>query len=97
MTARSLERRGARTALAMAVLILIALIAWLAAARAEPSRSRSFYGSRGSFAGSSVTRGNETSFADRNGHFDGTASRNSDGTTSYYDRRGHFVGSSTPR
>ena len=61
----------------------------------QSSTSRSFHDSRGSFAGSSVTRGNETSFSDRNGRFDGTAIRNSDGTTSFYDKRGHFTGSST--
>jgi len=61
---------------------------------------RSFYDSRGSFAGSSVTRGNSTSFTDRNGRFDGTSIRNSDGTTSFYDRNGRFTGSvsnTTPR
>jgi hypothetical protein len=66
----------------------------------QSSTSRSFYDSRGSFAGSSVTRGNETSFSDRNGRFNGTAIRNSDGTTSFYDRNGHFTGSvinTTPR
>jgi hypothetical protein len=61
----------------------------------QSSTSRSFYDSRGSFAGSAVTRGNSTSFTDRNGRFDGTAIRNSDGTTSFYDRNGHFTGSST--
>jgi hypothetical protein len=94
-TSSSLERRGACMAICMAALIIIALIAWLAAARAEPSSSRSFYDRNGSFAGSSVTRGNSTSFTDRNGHFDGTAIRNSNGTTSFYDRNGHFTGSST--
>jgi hypothetical protein len=100
----ALERRGAFTLACMAALIVIALLMWLMSALAadaqqyqgSPSRdgeqSRSFYDQRGSFAGSSVTRGNTTSFTDRNGRFDGTAIRNSDGTTSYYDRRGHFCG-----
>jgi hypothetical protein len=35
-TTRSLERRGLRTLAAMAVLIIIALVAWLASALAEP-------------------------------------------------------------
>jgi hypothetical protein len=61
---------------------------------AEPQqRSQSFYDARGSFAGSATTRGNQTSFTDRAGKFDGTAIRNSDGTTSFYDRSGHFTGS----
>jgi hypothetical protein len=93
MTARSLERRGAFTLVCMVLLIIVALITWLASALAEPSSSRSFYDRNGSFAGSSTTRGNATTFTDRNGRFDGTAIRNSDGTTSLYDRNGHFTGS----
>jgi hypothetical protein len=65
------------------------------ATQAQQSTSRSLYDQRGSFAGSATTRGNETSFTDRSGKFDGTAIRNSDGTTSFYDRRGHFTGSSS--
>ena len=95
MTARSLERHGLRTAVCMAVLIVVALAVWLASARAEPAAQRSFYDRNGSFAGSSATRGNSTSFSDRNGRFDGSAIKNSDGTTSVYDARGHFTGSST--
>ena len=55
---------------------------------------------RGAPAGSSTSVGNSTSFADRNGRFDGTAIRNSNGTTSLSDRNGHFTGSTvntTPR
>jgi hypothetical protein len=48
---------------------------------------------RGSFAGSSVTRGKSTSVYDARGSFAGTAIRNSNGTTSFYDGRGSFVGS----
>jgi hypothetical protein len=76
------------------VLASLLLIASTGMAVAEPSSSKSFYDQRGSFAGSSVERGNTTTFTDRNGRFDGTAIRNSDGTTSLYDRNGHFVGSS---
>jgi hypothetical protein len=93
-TLRSLERRGAFTLACITALLAIALPMWfISTARAEPSRS--FYDQRGSFAGSAVTRGNATTFSDRNGRFDGTAIRNSDGTTSFYDRRGYFTGSST--
>jgi hypothetical protein len=78
------------TLLLIAVLVLCA-----GAASAEPSRS--FYDARGSFAGSSVTRGNSTSVYDRRGRFDGSAIRNSNGTRSFYDGRGRFTGSSTGR
>jgi hypothetical protein len=51
----------------------------------------------GSFAGSSTTYngGKNTSAYDRNGRFDGSAIKNSDGTTSFYDRSGRFTGSSS--
>jgi hypothetical protein len=42
-----------------------------------------------------VVRGNQTTFTERNGRFDGSAIRNSDSTTNFYDRDGHFTGSST--
>ena len=47
-----------------------------------------------------MTRGNSTSFTDRNGRFDGTAIQNSNGTKSFYDRNGRYTGSTvntTPR
>jgi hypothetical protein len=56
--------------------------------------TRSFYDQRGSFAGSSVTRGNSTSVYDARGSFAGSAIRNSNGTTSFFNGRGSFVGSS---
>jgi hypothetical protein len=91
-----LERRGAfMLACVMALLAIVLAVWFIAAARAEPSTSRSFYDRSRSFAGSSVTRGNSTSFTDRNGRFDGAAIKNSDGTTSLYDRNGHFTGSVT--
>jgi hypothetical protein len=63
-------------------------------AKAEPSRSRAFYDRSGSFAGSTITRGNSTNAYDKNGHLSGTIIRNSNGTSSFYDGRGHFAGSS---
>lgn len=83
--------------IAAAVLWLIAISPAIAFERNE---QRSYYDGSGSFAGSSSTRGNSTSFSDRDGRFSGSAIRNSDGTTSHYDRNGHFTGSSvntTPR
>jgi len=67
----------------------------LAATPYVEAQTRSFYDGRGSFAGSSVERGNSTSVYDRHGRFDGTITRNSNGTSSYYDGRGRFTGSST--
>jgi hypothetical protein len=78
-------------AFALALIVLCLLHAATADAQ---TTQRSFYDSRGSFAGSTSTHGNTTSAYDRNGHFSGNAFRNSDGTTSYYDGRGRFSGSS---
>jgi hypothetical protein len=47
---------------------------------------------RGSFAGSSVTRGKSTPFYDRQGRFSGSAIRHGN-WTSFYDGRGRFTGS----
>ena len=57
------------------------------------STTRSFYDNRGSFAGSSVTRGNSTSFSDGQGRFSGSAIRHGN-STSFYDKSGHYTGSS---
>ena len=75
--------------------LILATVLLPSLAFGQSSTSRSFYDRNGSFAGSGVTRGNQTTFTDRNGRFDGTAMRNSDGTTSFYDRNGRFTGSST--
>jgi hypothetical protein len=61
-------------------------------AGAESSR-RSFHNERGSFAGSSVTRGNSSSFYDGAGRFSGSAIRHGN-STSFYDGRGRYTGSS---
>ena len=80
----------------MKILLMFATaVAVLAAAPYASAQQRSFYDGRGSFAGSSVTRGNSTSVYDRQGRFDGSIIRNSNGTSSYYDGRGRFTGSST--
>lgn len=74
----------------------LALVTAMTVAHAQQANeTRSFYDQRGSFAGSSSTRGNVTSFSDRTGRFDGSAIRNSDGTTSFYDKSGRFTGSSS--
>jgi hypothetical protein len=75
---------------------IIAVLALLASpALAQQSTSRAYYDRNGSFAGSSTTHGNQTTFTDRAGKFEGTSIRNSDGTTSHYDRAGRFIGSTT--
>jgi len=60
----------------------------------QRDQTRSYWDSKGSFAGSSIDHGKDASFYDRDGHFSGTAVRNSDGTTSFFDKSGHFTGSS---
>jgi hypothetical protein len=77
-------------ALVLAGIIVVTLIAMPAAAQ---TRSRSFYGANGSFAGSSVTRGHSSSFYGSNGGFAGSAVRNGN-SQSFYDEQGRFVGSS---
>ena len=65
-----------------------------AAASAQSTTTRSFYNERGSFAGSSATRGNLTSFSDGHGRFSGSSIRHGS-STSYYDRNRHYTGSVT--
>jgi hypothetical protein len=74
-------------------LISLGLLAALTIyAGAEPWTSKSFYNERGSFAGSSVTRGNSSSFYDGQGRFSGSAVRHGKWTT-FYDGRGRYTGS----
>lgn len=75
------------------LLMMLMLPSMVYAQTKTPTGTESFYDHNGSFAGSASTRGNATTFTDRNGRFDGTSIRNSDGTTSFYDRNGHFTGS----
>jgi hypothetical protein len=77
---------------------LIGLGAALALLAATPhvlaqTSARSFYGSNGSFAGSSVTRGNSTSFYDSQGRFSGSSIQHGN-SKSFYDGRGRYTGSS---
>jgi hypothetical protein len=76
------------------LLMFATAVGILAAAPCALAQTRSFYDQRGSFAGSSVTRGNSTSVYDARGSFAGSAIRNSNGTTSFFNGRGSFVGSS---
>jgi hypothetical protein len=71
---------------------LLTIAVLMTQAKAQ-STTRSFYDNRGSFAGSSVTRGNSTSFSDGQGRFSGSAIRHGN-STSFYDKSGHYTGSS---
>ena len=53
---------------------------------------RSFYGSNGSYAGSSITRNGHTTFTDGGGRYVGSSIR-SGRTTTIYDRTGSRTGS----
>lgn len=77
--------------------LLWGLALWLLATLVAPAKAdsvnRSFYNEHGSFAGSSVTRGNSSSFYDGQGRFSGSAIRHGN-STSFYDGRGRYTGSS---
>lgn len=75
----------------LVVLWLLAMVAGVAHAQ---STTRSYYGSNGSFAGSSTTRGNSSTYYGPNGQFEGTAIRRGSSST-YYDGQGRYLGSST--
>jgi hypothetical protein len=69
------------------------LVTLASAAQAQSSTTRSFYNERGSFAGSSVTRGNSSSFYDGQGRFAGSSVQHGK-WTSFYDGRGRYTGTS---
>ena len=70
--------------------LMVILLWWNWPAHAQ---QRSYYNERGSFAGSSVTRGNSSSFYNGAGSFAGSAIRHGN-STSFYDGRGRYTGSS---
>ena len=73
--------------------VLFWLLATFAgAARAQSTTTRSFYGSNGSFVGSSTIRGNSSSFYDGQGRFSGSAVRHGN-SRSFYDGQGRYTGS----
>jgi hypothetical protein len=74
------------------LLIIAAVLVSTVVAHAQ-STSRSFYNERGSFAGSSITRGKSSSFYDSQGRFSGSTIKHGN-STSFYDGRGRFTGSS---
>jgi hypothetical protein len=76
----------------LAIILAFAPTLALAAPAAAQSMTRSFYNERGSFAGSSVMRGNSSSFYDGAGRFSGSAVRHGN-STSFYDGRGRYTGS----
>jgi hypothetical protein len=74
-------------------MLIAAAIVAIAIPAAAQTATRSFYNGNGSFAGSSVTRGNSSSFYGSNGSFAGSAIRHGN-STSFYDGQGRFTGSS---
>ena len=78
----------------LSIAFVLALCAGTAAAQTT-TETKSFWDDQGHFAGSSSSHENTTSYSDRDGRFNGSSIRNSDGTTSLYDRNGHFSGSVT--
>lgn len=77
-----------------ALCVTLLTIAVLITRANAQSTTRSFYDNRGSFAGSSVTRGNSTSFSDGRGRFSGSAIWHGN-SMSFYDRSGRYTGSVT--
>jgi hypothetical protein len=75
------------------ILLTAAIVVLIMPAHAQSQSQRSYYNGAGSFAGSSVTRGNSTSFSDNRGSFAGSTIRHGN-STSFYDGRGRFTGSS---
>jgi hypothetical protein len=73
--------------------VIWGLVLWLLVtfAKADPV-SRSFYNANGSFAGSSVARGNAASFFDHQGRFNGSSVQHGNRTL-FYDYQGRFSGS----
>jgi hypothetical protein len=74
-------------------LVSLGLLAALTIYAGADSINRSFYNERGSFAGSSITRGNSGSFYDGAGRFSGSSIKHGN-STSYYDHQGRYTGSS---
>ena len=73
---------------------------WLLATMFTPAKaesvSKSFYNSNGSFAGSSIRRGNSGSYYDGAGRFSGSSVTRGN-STSYYDNAGRYSGSTIDR
>jgi hypothetical protein len=66
-------------------------VVWSAPA---PAQNQTFTGANGQFQGSSVTRGNTSSFYNGRGQFDGSTITHGN-STSLYDRSGRYQGSVT--
>jgi hypothetical protein len=102
LKAMTREVNAAWLAAAVRRLVFWLFIAWLLhavmgpAGAAESWSSRSYYGANGSFAGSSVNRGNQTSFYDSQGRFAGSEIRHGN-QRSVYGPHGNFTGSIVTR
>jgi hypothetical protein len=76
--------------------IIITAIVMLAvsAAHGQQGSRETFTDQRGNFAGSSVTRSNQTDYSDRRGGFSGSSIAH-DGKVDHYDRNGRYQGTTT--
>jgi hypothetical protein len=75
-------------------LAVFAVLAVMAQTASADSINRSFYDKSGSFAGSSVSRGNSDSFYDKSGRFSGSSIQHGN-QRSFYDGSGRYSGSTT--
>ena len=73
-------------AIALAIVVAVKVI------QARPSETP-LYDKDGRYNGSVFDYGKTQTYTDRNGHFNGSAVNNSNGTTSFYNRNGQFSGS----
>jgi uncharacterized membrane protein YgcG len=74
----------------MMILVAAFLAVTLVFARAGET---SVYDKDGRYSGSVFDYGKTQTYTDRNGHFNGSAVNNNNGTTSFYNRSGQFSGS----
>jgi hypothetical protein len=76
----------------MMILFAAFLAAGYALAHAQ-SREKPVYDANGRYNGSVFDYGRTQTYTDRNGHFNGSAVNNWNGTTSFFNRNGQFSGS----
>jgi hypothetical protein len=76
----------------MLILTAAFLVAQYALAHAQ-SRETPIYDKDGRYSGSVFDYGKTQTYTDRNGHFNGSAVDNGNGTTSFFNRNGQFSGS----
>ena len=91
----TVQKANPMTRLTLATALLAALIpAFAGTSSPANAGSLSFYGRNGSYAGSSITRGNYSTFTDAGGRYIGSSIR-SGRTTTIYGANGSRAGSIT--